>query len=115
MAAVALGFGAALSWGLADFLGGIRTKTHSLPLVLLVSQFTAFVAVAVVVAAGGLQAPAFGEVSPAIAAGVAQLVGISALYLALSIGTMSVISPISASGAAVIPVLFAFATGERGL
>src|SRR5262245_51033332 len=113
MVAVALGFSAALCWGAADFLGGIRTQRLTLPVVLLVSQFTALAAAALVVAVGGLEAPSFDEVSPAIIAGVAQLAGISALYLALSIGTMSVISPISASGAAVIPVVFAVATGER--
>ena len=100
MAAAALGIGAALCWGFADFLGGIRTKALTLALVLLVSQFTGLLAITIVVAAGQLDAPSFGEAAPAIGAGVAQLVGIAALYRALAIGTMSVISPISASGAA---------------
>ena len=113
MAAAALGIGAALCWGFADFLGGIRTKALTLALVLLVSQFTALVAIVLVVAVGQLEAPAFGEVAPAIGAGIAQLVGIAALYRALAIGTMSVISPISASGAAVLPVIVGIATGER--
>ena len=39
--------------------------------------------------------------------------GIAALYRALAIGTMSVISPISASGAAVLPLIVGVATGER--
>jgi drug/metabolite transporter (DMT)-like permease len=111
--AASLGLGAALSWGLADFLGGIRTRNLTLPLVLAVSQLTALAAAALVVVAGGLEAPTFAEVAPALGAGVAQLAAISALYVALSIGTMSVISPISASGAAVIPVVVGVATGER--
>ena len=45
--------------------------------------------------------------------GFAQLVGIASLYRALSIGTMSVISPVSASGAAALPVIVGVATGER--
>ena len=113
MAAAALGIGAALCWGFADFLGGIRTKALTLALVLFVSQFTALAAIVLVVALGQLEAPAFGEVAPAIGAGIAQLVGIAALYRALAIGTMSVISPISASGAAVLPVIVGIATGER--
>ena len=113
MAAAALGIGAALCWGFADFLGGIRTKALTLALVLLVSQFTGLLAITIVVAAGQLDAPSFGEAAPAIGAGVAQLVGIAALYRALAIGTMSVISPISASGAAVLPVIVGVATGER--
>jgi len=113
VAAAALGIGAALCWGFADFLGGIRTKALTLALVLLVSQFTALVAIVLVVAVGQLEAPSFGEVAPAIGAGIAQLVGIAALYRALAIGTMSLISPISASGAAVLPVIVGVATGER--
>ncbi len=46
-------------------------------------------------------------------AGVCQLAGIAALYRALAIGTMSVISPVSASGAAALPVIVGVATGER--
>ncbi len=113
MAAAALGIGAALCWGFADFLGGIRTKALTLALVLLVSQVTGLIAIAIVVAVGQLDAPAFSEAAPAIGAGIAQLVGIAALYRALAIGTMSVISPISASGAAALPVIVGVATGER--
>ena len=113
MVAAAFGIGAALCWGFADFLGGVRTKALTLALVLLVSQLTGLVAIAIVVAAGQLEAPSFGDVAPAIGAGIAQLVGIAALYRALAIGTMSVISPISASGAAALPVIVGVATGER--
>jgi drug/metabolite transporter (DMT)-like permease len=111
--AVALGFAAALCWGFADFLGGLRARRLTLATVLLVSQLTGLAAIATVVAVGGLEVPAIGEVLPAIGAGVCQLAGIAALYRALSIGTMSVISPISASGAAVIPLVVGIATGER--
>jgi drug/metabolite transporter (DMT)-like permease len=113
VAAVALGIGAALCWGLADFLGGIRARRLTLATVLLVSQLTGLAAIAVVVAAGQAEVPALGEIAPALAAGTCQLAGIAALYRALAIGTMSVISPISASGAAIIPVIVALAIGER--
>jgi drug/metabolite transporter (DMT)-like permease len=113
VAAVALGIGAALCWGLADFLGGIRARRLTLATVLLVSQLTGLAAIAVVVAAGQAEVPALGEIAPALAAGTCQLAGIAALYRVLAIGTMSVISPISASGAAIIPVIVALAIGER--
>ncbi len=113
MVAVALGFAAALCWGFADFLGGIRTRRLTLAAVLLVSQLTGLAAIAVVVAAANLDAPSLSDVAPAIAAGACQLAGIAALYRALAAGTMSVISPVSASGAAVIPVAAGIAIGER--
>jgi drug/metabolite transporter (DMT)-like permease len=111
--AVALGFTAALCWGFADFLGGLRTRRLTLAAVLLVSQLTGLAAIAVVVAAADLDAPSLSDVAPAIAAGACQLAGIAALYRALATGTMSVISPVSASGAAVIPVVAGLAIGER--
>lgn len=113
MVAVALGIGTAACWGLADFLGGLRTRGLTLAVVLLVSQFTGLAAIAIVVAVGNVEAPTAGDVAPAVAAGVCQLAGIAALYRALAIGTMSVLSPLSASGAAALPVVVGLATGER--
>ena len=113
MAAIALGIGAAACWGLGDFLGGVRTRRLTLATVLLVSQLAGLTAIALVVLASGLEAPSLGDVSPALIAGVCQLAGIAALYRALALGTMSVISPISASGAAALPVVVGVATGER--
>jgi len=110
--AVALGLGAAICWGLADFLGGLRARTLSLGSILLFSQFAGLTAVAIVVIVGGKPAPSFGDLSPALVAGAAQLVGIAALYRALALGTMSVISPISASGAAALPVIVGIAGDE---
>jgi drug/metabolite transporter (DMT)-like permease len=111
--AAALGFTAALCWGFADFLGGLRTRRLTLATVLLVSQLTGLAAIAALVAAADLDAPSLSDVAPAIAAGGCQLAGIAALYRALATGTMSVISPVSASGAAVIPVIAGIAIGER--
>jgi len=113
MAAAALGFATALCWGLADFLGGLRTRLLTLPLVLVVSQLCGVAAITVVVGLGAMEIPSGPDVAPALIAGVCQLAGIAALYRALAVGTMSVISPISASGAAVLPVVVGVAAGER--
>ncbi len=113
MAAISLGIGAALCWGLADFLGGVRTRRLTLAAVLLVSQLTGLAAAVAVVAITRPDAPAVADILPALGAGVCQLAGIAALYRALATGTMSVVSPVSASGAAVIPLIVGVATGER--
>jgi drug/metabolite transporter (DMT)-like permease len=47
-----------------------------------------------------------------ILAGIGGGVGLAAFYRALSLGTMSIVSPIAACGA-VVPVVIALATGER--
>ena len=113
MLAAGLGFAAAVCWGLADFLGGLLTRRLALPVVLLVSQLAGLSAIAVVVAVAAPEVPAAADVAPAVVAGACQLAGIAALYGALAIGTMSVISPISASGAAILPIVVGIATGER--
>ena len=113
MSAIALGFGAAVCWGFADFLGGLRTRRLTLALVLVVSQLCGLAAITVVVGAADLEIPSGSDVAPALIAGVCQLAGIAALYRALAIGTMSVISPVSASGAAALPVIVGVAAGER--
>lgn len=112
MLAVALGACASICWGVADFLGGLRTRSLALAEVLVVSQLTALAAAAVVAFAAG-EAPPLADLTPALVAGVCQLFGIAALYRALAIGTMSIVSPVSAGGAAVLPVIVGVATGER--
>ena len=73
-------------------------------------QLTGLAAIAIVVAAGTrvarVRRPGARFPRRRVSAGIA------AFYRALAIGTMSVISPISASGAAAIPVV-GVATGER--
>ena len=115
MLAAGLGFATAVCWGLADFLGGLLTRRLALAVVLLVSQLAGLGAIAVVVAVAAPEVPAAADVAPAVIAGACQLAGIAALYGALAIGTMSVISPISASGAAILPVIvgIAPANGRR--
>ena len=50
MVAVALGLAASVSWGLADFIGGTKSRALDLLAVLVVSQGVALVLLAVAVA-----------------------------------------------------------------
>ena len=78
--------------------------------VTLISQAAGFAALLVAVAIRG----EIGQRSFALGlcAGLGGGVGLAAFYRALSLGTMSVVSPVAACGAAV-PVVIALATGER--
>lgn len=112
MLAAVLALLSSVSWGLSDFLGGLTSRRHALLAVLGLSQAFALLIVVVVVLAG---APAEHDgAATAWAAGVGALgvIALSALYRALSIGTMSIVAPISATGV-VIPVLVGLASGER--
>ncbi|RAY14756.1 hypothetical protein DPM19_13515 [Actinomadura craniellae] len=107
-----LALGAALSYGVADFLGGagarrigaLRMLLLSLPLGLLTLLLAAL-------AAGGGATPqglAWGA-----AAGLAGGLGFITFYRALAIGPMSVIAPVSALTSAVLPVAVGTLDGER--
>ena len=111
---VAVGFAllSALGFGLSDFAGGLLSKTRSVWMVATVSRLTAACATAVVaLLAPGDPVPA--DFAWAAAAGVAAAVAISFLYRGLSRGRMGVVAPISATGAALVPVVVGVATGEQ--
>jgi uncharacterized membrane protein len=111
--AVVLGLLAAITYGSADFLGGLATKRNPAIRVALVSQIIGFAAY--LVALPFLPEGRFtGEAW--LWGGLAGLtggLGLAFLYRGLAHGRMSVVAPITAVIAAVIPVAFGLLTGER--
>jgi uncharacterized membrane protein len=97
-------------WGCADFGGGWVTRRLPVFAVALVSQLAGFVPLVVAIALRGdvdgrsLWIGALG--------GVGGAVGLSAFYKAMALGTMSVVSPITACSA-LVPFVLSLATGER--
>ncbi|HVE69102.1 MAG TPA: DMT family transporter [Solirubrobacteraceae bacterium] len=84
----------------------------ALLVVLAVSQAAGLAGIAILVAAGGEPFPGVGDLLPAAFGGAAGMVALAAFYRGLAIGTMSIVAPISATGAAV-PVLVGLSTGDR--
>jgi drug/metabolite transporter (DMT)-like permease len=104
------------AWGLSDFLGGLRTRTVALPVVLLGSQLAGLAVLAValgtVPSAGGALTRLAG--APLLAAAVAGAAGVTALgllYLTMARSGTATVAPISA-GAAAVPVLTGLLRGE---
>ncbi len=112
MLAIALGLGSALCWGLADFGGGLQSRRRPVFTVLLVSQAAGLAGIVAMVALSGRPVPSLSSLWPATAGGLGGLLALAAFYRALSLGTMSIVAPISATGAAV-PVIVGLATGEN--
>jgi drug/metabolite transporter (DMT)-like permease len=110
--AVALGLGSSLCWGLADFFGGLQSRKRAMLAVLLVSQGVALVLLVPFALALADRGPSASAVGWAALGGSAGVIALGAFYRGLAIGTMSVVAPISATGAAV-PVLVGLAEGER--
>ena len=103
---------ASLSWGLGDFLAGLRTRRLPVVTVLVVSQAAGLSTIALVVAIRGIGPPDGRYLFFGSLAGVAGAVGLAALYRGLAVGPMSIVAPISGT-AAVVPVVAGVVTGER--
>ena len=112
MTAIALALGASVCWGVGDFLGGFSSRRSSALTVLAVAEVAGLAAIALFVAVRGIEPPGGATFAFAAAAGVAGAVGLGALYRGMAVGAMGVVAPISAT-AAVIPVAFGLARGER--
>jgi drug/metabolite transporter (DMT)-like permease len=97
-------------WGCADFGGGTLARRLPVLAVTVVSQSAGFVALLAAVAVrGDVGARSF---ALGLVGGIGGGVGLAAFYKALSLGTMSVVSPIAACSA-LVPFVVSLATGER--
>lgn len=112
MTAVLLALGASLSYGVGDFLGGLKSRSLHVATVLALSQFAGLVGVLVWLGLSENGFPGPTAAAWAAGAGVGGAVGLAALYRGLAIGAMGIVAPISAI-AAVIPFAVGVAGGER--
>jgi len=110
--AVALGLASSLCWGISDFVGGLKSRSLELLSVLLLSQLTGLVLVALLVVLRGRPPPPAGDLALGALSGVSGVLGLAAFYRGLATGAMAVVAPIAASGA-VIPVAAGLLEGER--
>jgi drug/metabolite transporter (DMT)-like permease len=112
MLAIVLALGASLSWGVSDFLGGLKSRAFPLFAVLLISQAAALLVLAAVVVAIGEPPPGGEFLLYAALAGIAETVGVAALYRGLAVGVMSIVAPVAAT-APVVPLVVGLALGEE--
>jgi len=110
--AVVLALCSALAYGLSDFLGGILSRRTSAWSVAVVGQASSAVCIGLL-AVFVPGTPAFGDFGWAVLAGIGGGVGTGFLYRGFAAGRMSVVAPVSAVGAAVVPVLVGTVMGER--
>ncbi len=112
MISVLLALGASVSWGISDFLGGLNSRFLAVATVMLVSQTVGLALMMPLALLHGW--PPFDGVSYAYAAAgsAAGLIGIAAMYRGMAVGAVSIVAPISATGAA-LPVIFGLLRGEH--
>jgi drug/metabolite transporter (DMT)-like permease len=110
MLAIALALASSITWGVADFSGGMLTRRLPLAAVTVCSEAAGLVALLIVLGFSrrfDLHSAWLGAIG-----GLGGGVGLACFYAALARGTMSIVSPITACSA-VVPVGLALGAGER--
>jgi len=105
-----LSLSAAISWGAADFSGGIATKAANVFSVVVVAHATGLAFMLLLALLVGEPIPAWTSLLWGIVAGLAGGIGLAALYKALAVGKMGINAPLSSVITAVVPLLFSFST-----
>jgi len=109
---VILALGAALAYGLSDFLGGLLSRRASPWAIAMLAQLVGAITVTIA-AATTTSALTASDLGWGAASGIGSGLGTAFLYRGLGGGQMNVVAPLSALGAAVVPVAVGFGLGER--
>jgi drug/metabolite transporter (DMT)-like permease len=108
-----LAVGSALLYGAADFTGGIATRRAGTIPIVLVSQASGLISLALILPLLPHASPSRPDLLWGAAAGVTGGIGVALLYRALAIGVMAVVAPTTAVCAVTIPVVVSVLLGER--
>jgi drug/metabolite transporter (DMT)-like permease len=107
-----LALASGLTWGSADFVGGVMSRRLPTAVVMVVSQGTGLILTTALVVALGEPRPEARFLAAGALGGLAGAIGLASLYRGLAIGRMSIIAPVAALSGAV-PVIVGFLQGER--
>jgi uncharacterized membrane protein len=108
-----LAIGSAVLYGAADFTGGLTTRRAGAIPVVLLSQASGLVLLALMLPLLPPASPTRADVLWGAAAGLTGGIGVALLYRALAIGTMALVAPTTAVCAVTIPVVVSVLLGER--
>lgn len=103
---------AALGYGLSDFVGGLAARrTSAWPVAVMGSVGATVTTVLLALTVDGQ--PTGTDLAWGAFAGIGSGLGGGFLYRGLAAGRMGVVAPVSAVGAAIVPVVVGVVTGER--
>jgi drug/metabolite transporter (DMT)-like permease len=105
-----LSLAAAVSWGAADFSGGLASKKSNVYGVVLVAHAVGLVFNLAIALLWGDPWPGTTSMLWGVAAGVVGAIGLMSLYRALAVGTMGINAPVAAVVTGILPVAFTFLT-----
>ncbi len=108
-----LALASSVLYGSADFFGGLTARRANTIATVVWSQFAGLVLLLLALPFLPPTIVLSRDWTWGFIAGLSGGIGVAFLYRALAVGTMAVVAPTTAVIAAMIPVLFAFAIGER--
>ncbi len=109
---VLFGLASALIWGAGDFCGGLASRRASVLSVLMLAELSGLVLLLVFAIVFRETFPTIIAIAWGIAAGLSGTLGLGALYRGLAAGRASIVAPVSAVVASIIPAIFsAFTIG----
>lgn len=111
MFGLVLALGASVSWGVSDYLGGVKSRVVPLLTLITVSQLAGLALVAVLAVATHSYPDGRTAIYAALA-GSAGVIALAAFYRGMAIGRISIVAPVSATGV-ILPVAIGLAEGER--
>ena len=112
MLAIGLALMSSVLWGFSDYFGGVKSRSFPVPVVLAGTYGASLAVMLIFIAARGTGPPPTEYVFAGLGAGLVGIVGLSAFYRGLAIGTMSIVAPIAATGVSV-PVITGLILGDE--
>lgn len=106
-----MALGVSLAYGLSNFMAPVLGRRYGSVTVLLISQLLATSVAGLLLLAGGDARPSAAALGYAALAGAGNLIAVTSLYQAATIGPMSLVMPINACGS-IVPAIWAEAHGR---
>src|SRR4051812_33032522 len=111
--AIVLALGAAMVYGSADFMGGLVSRRVAPLVVAFGAQLSGLLVLVAVLPFLGHAVVTPADVAWGGVAGLFGGVGLVVLYRVLARGPMSVVAPVTALSASIVPILAGIAQGDR--
>ncbi|NOX32581.1 MAG: DMT family transporter [Deltaproteobacteria bacterium] len=111
MLPITLSIFACFGWGIADFIGGLKSRSLPTLGILMISALAGTFLLGIILLLMHSPLPYDPGLFWAVPAGPIGIVAMFLLYRGLAVGTMSILAPISATGV-ILPVLWGIFTGD---
>jgi len=108
---ITLSIFACFGWGIADFIGGLKSRDLPTLSILMISSFTGAFILGIILLLMKSPLPSDPLLFWAIPAGLIGIIAMFLLYRGLAAGAMSILAPISAAGV-ILPVIWGIFSGD---